>query len=164
MLFLGRIYICTLPLVLWGFSQHLPAKYRWRLKKVLPSERGVLALCYMVNPPWLLHYVHKTLDEGLRKQLSEQNPLISPGLYISIGWQKRIDGARAPWSLILLVITVVCVYCFTQKYLKKLKMTKQDFLSHFYHLWHFDWGAPCPPPPPLATPMIVIILQCYLWC
>ena len=33
-----------------GFLQHLPAKYRLRPKKVLPSERGALALCLMVNP------------------------------------------------------------------------------------------------------------------
>ena len=33
-----------------GFSQHLPAKYRQRLKKFLPSERGALVLCHMVNP------------------------------------------------------------------------------------------------------------------
>ena len=31
---------CTGPLALWGISQHLPAKYRRRPTKVLPSERG----------------------------------------------------------------------------------------------------------------------------
>ena len=47
---LGPYLHCALPLVLWGFSQHPPAKYRWRSKKVLPSERGALALCHMVKP------------------------------------------------------------------------------------------------------------------
>ena len=45
--------------------------------------------------PGLLHYVRKRLDEDLREQLRAQNPFISPGLYISIGWQNRIDGARS---------------------------------------------------------------------
>ena len=44
--------------------------------------------------------------------LSGQNPLISsPGLYISIDWSNGIDGTRASWSSILLVISVVQVYC-----------------------------------------------------
>ena len=47
----------TGPLALWGFSQHLSAKYR--KKKVSPSEREALALCHRINPLWLLHYVYK---------------------------------------------------------------------------------------------------------
>ena len=31
---------CAEPQALWGFSQHLPAKYSLRPNKVLPSERG----------------------------------------------------------------------------------------------------------------------------
>ena len=33
---------CPGPLALWGFSHHLPVKYRRRPKNVLPSERRVL--------------------------------------------------------------------------------------------------------------------------
>ena len=60
------------------------------------------------------------------------NSLILPGLYILIGRQKRIDGARASWSSILLLITVV------RK--KNLKLKKQDFLSHSLLLMAFRLG------------------------
>ena len=50
---------CAEPLALWRFWRHLPAKYRRKTKKVLPSERGAPGTVPMVNPPWLLHYVHK---------------------------------------------------------------------------------------------------------
>ena len=41
---------CTGPQVFWGFWQHLPAKTSQRTKKVLPSDRGAMALCHVVNP------------------------------------------------------------------------------------------------------------------
>ena len=41
---------CSVPLALRRFLQHLPAKYKWRPKNVLLSERGALALCHMANP------------------------------------------------------------------------------------------------------------------
>ena len=40
---------CTRPLALRGFLQHLFAKCKRRLKKVLQSERWALAQCHMAN-------------------------------------------------------------------------------------------------------------------
>ena len=129
---------CALHLVRWRFLQHLPAKYRWRLKKSLTIwVRGSSTVPYGESSPGYCITFIKRLDKGLRKQLSGQNPLISPRLYISIGWQNRIDGARASWLLILLVITVVHVYCCTLRCYKKLKMKKQDFFASFLSLVTF---------------------------
>ena len=73
MLLLGRIYISLSPI--WGFSQDLPVKYRWRSKKVSLSERGALALCHRINPSWLLHYVHKKVTWVPKQQLLRKKPL-----------------------------------------------------------------------------------------
>ena len=39
MLLPGPGLYCTGSLALWKFSQHLPAKYKVKTKKVLPNER-----------------------------------------------------------------------------------------------------------------------------
>ena len=79
----------------------------------------------------------KRLDEGLRKQLSGQNPLILPGLSISIGW---CPG--------LLVVNIIGNYCCTlvllyAKMLKKLKMKQQDFFVTFLSLVAHSAGYVC---------------------
>ena len=50
------------PLAVWGFLQHLSAKYRGRPKKVLRFERRApswyCAISWSIRP-WLMHYVPK---------------------------------------------------------------------------------------------------------
>ena len=78
------------------------------------------------------------LDEGLKKQLSGQNPLDFPRVvsYILIGWGPG-----------LLVVNIIGNYCCMRVplYAEMLKETENQetrlFLSHFYHWWHFDWGG-----------------------
>ena len=41
---------CARPLVLWDFSNIFQLNIGKDQKKVLPSERGALTLCHMVNP------------------------------------------------------------------------------------------------------------------
>ena len=55
------------PLALWGFLQQLPAKYRLRPKKVLPSERGATGtLPYGKSGLGYCITFIKKLDEDLR--------------------------------------------------------------------------------------------------
>ena len=83
MLLPGRIYIARGPLALRGFLQHLLAKYKRRPKKVLLSERGGPGTVpYDKYGAGYCITSIKRLDEGLRKQLLEQKPLISPWLYV----------------------------------------------------------------------------------
>ena len=51
-----------------------------KTKKVLPSERGLVALYLMINPALVIAlFSQKRLDEGLRLQLLGQKPSILPG-------------------------------------------------------------------------------------
>ena len=72
------------PLALREFLQHLPAKCKRRPNL---SARPWHCPVWQIRR-WLLHYVHKKLNEGLRYQLLGQKPLISPWLYVLIGWKK----------------------------------------------------------------------------
>ena len=54
-----------------------------------------------------------------------------------------MKGARGPYK----VVNYIVNYCCKRKMLKEDKLKKKTFLSHFYHWWHFDWGALDPPPP-----------------
>ena len=58
---------CAGPMALWGFSQHLPAKYRRRPKKVLTSERGAPGTVPhgKSSQIYCITFI-KRLDEGLR--------------------------------------------------------------------------------------------------
>ena len=51
----------------WGFLQHLPAKYRRKPKKVLPSERGApVTVPYGKSDPVYCITFMERLDECLR--------------------------------------------------------------------------------------------------
>ena len=63
MLFPGRTYIARGPWYFGGFYNIFLQNIDEDQEKVLLSERGLMALCYVVNPA--LHYVHKKVKIGL---------------------------------------------------------------------------------------------------
>ena len=69
-----------------------------------------------------------------------------------------VRGPGAPSSsLMLLLITVMCVIAE-----KKLQLNRTSLrCRNFYHWCYFNWGGggPPAPPPPLATPMLPQSLQ-----
>ena len=70
-----------------------------------------------------------------------------------MGRQNRIHWARASWSSILLLITVVCVCCCKQRCQKTETEETRLFCHIFFIDGILDGGrTPCPP---LATRMIV---------
>ena len=50
-----------------GYSQHVPAKYRQRPKKALPSARGApgTVTCGKSGPDYCITFI-KRLDDGMR--------------------------------------------------------------------------------------------------
>ena len=66
----------------------------------------------MVNPALVIALRLLKVRWGPEVATFYTKPLkISPGLYIKIGLQKLNKEARAPWSSILLLITVVRKKC-----------------------------------------------------
>ena len=64
---------------------------------------------------------------------------------------RKIEGARAQWLSILLAVTVVRMYCCTQKMLKETETEATiGFFVTFLSLVAFPLGGPGlrPPPPP----------------
>ena len=120
---------CVGPLVLWVFSQNLFAKYRWRPKKcfaiyecrspgTVPHGKSAPGYCIT-----FITRLMRAWDSNFRTKL-----LILCGYTYKLVGENWIDGARAPWSSILLliiVIIVVRVYVVREKWLKKLKLKKQ---------------------------------------
>ena len=65
-----------------GFLQYIAAKYRWRPKKALSEGAASGTVPYVKSAPGYCITFIERLDEGLSKQLLEQKPLISLGLYV----------------------------------------------------------------------------------
>ena len=92
----------------------------------------------------VLHYVPKKF-RWEREVATFGTKTLDFTLIIRLNWLEKIElmGCAGPpgCQYYLLLITVVRVYCCTQRCWKKLKMKKQAFLSNFCHWWHFDWGG-----------------------
>ena len=102
MLFPGRIYIARGSWYFGDFRYLFLPNIGEDQKCRTIWARGPSAVPYGKSSPGYRITFIKRLDESPRKQRSGQSPLILPGLYISIGWQNRIDEARAYWLLILM--------------------------------------------------------------
>ena len=142
---------CAGPLALWGFLQHLPAKYKWRPKKsfYLSARRWHCAIWQIRR--WLLYYVHKKFRWG-PEVVTFRTKTFDFNQVIHLNWLEKIElreCAGPPGRQYnLLLINVVRVYCCTQKCQKKLKMKKQGFFVKFLSLVAFWLRGPGPPRPP----------------
>ena len=77
-----------------------------------------LALYHVVQiRPWLLHYVY---ERGPKVSTFRKKPLISLGLYISIGWRKLNESSPC-----FLVVNIIINYCYT-RILFKAKHAKKN--------------------------------------
>ena len=78
MLFWGRIYIVRGPWHLEDFCNIFLPNLSEDQEKLHYLSAGPWHCAIWQIRHWLLHSVHKSLDEGLRLQLFGQKPLISP--------------------------------------------------------------------------------------
>ena len=106
---------------------------------------------------WLLLYVHKKFRWG-PEVATFWTKTLDFTLVIRLNWLEKIELRRCAGlpghQYYLFLITVVWMYCCTQRCKKKLKIKKQGFFVKFLSLVAFDWGSPGPLGHPLATPMI----------
>ena len=75
-------------------------------------------MCHMVNTALVIALRLYKGKRGPEVEIFRTKLLIysiSAGLYISFNWQNGIDRTRAFWLSVLLVISVLRVYCCTQK-------------------------------------------------
>ena len=126
----GQIYNTLAPGPL-GIFQHLPAKNRWRPRKSYHMCAEPLALSHKWQiRPLLLHYVHKKVRWAWsRQQLLGQKPVIVFGLYIYIG-KNSIEGARPPWSSILLMINY-CLRVYSCRQKRQIETETKETISLF---------------------------------
>ena len=107
------------------FLQYLPAKYKWRRKKSYYLRAGPWHWAKWQIRPWLLHYVHKKFRWGPEVATFRTKNLISPWLYLSIGWKNWIKGERrAPWLSILFIVNYYSTRVLS--YAKMLKETENE--------------------------------------
>ena len=99
----------------------------------------------------LLHYVHKKFRWG-PEVATFRTKTLDFTLVIRLNWLEKIElrGCAGPpgRQYYLLLITVVRVYCCTQRCRKKPKMKKQGFFVKFLSLVAFRLKRPGPPGPP----------------
>ena len=156
MFFPGRIYIARGPLALWGFLQHLSAKFKWRPKKVLLSEQGPRHWAIWQIRRWLLHYVHEKFRWG-PKVATFRTKIIHPSYTFKLvgkNWIKEV--CRAPWSSISFIVNCCCTRVLL--YAKMLKETENEetrLFCQILSLVAFRLRGPGPLGHSLATPMIL---------
>ena len=96
-------------------GQHLPAKHKFRPKiKSYHLSAGLLALCHMVNPALLLHYVFKKV-RWEPEVATFMIKTLNFSRVIRFNWLAKIEF-RGPGPL---VVNIIVNYCCTQKMLKE---------------------------------------------
>ena len=128
----------TGPLALWGFSQHLPAKYRWR-----PCYcAGHLALCHKSGSGYCIMFMKKVRWGPDVATFRTKN--LNFTQVIHVNWLSKLNwGGPGLLVVNLLLIAVVHVYCCTLRCQKKLKNI--DFFVAFLSLVLFQLeGGPAP--------------------
>ena len=150
MLFPGRIYITRGPWHLGNFCNIFQPKINEDQKKSYHLKAGPWHLAIWQIRCWLLHYVHKKL-RWWPEIATFRTKIVDFTLVIRLNWLKKIELRRYAGppgrQYYLLLITVVRVYCCTQRCWKKLKMKKQDFFVKFLSLVVFQLRGPGSPGP-----------------
>ena len=119
-------------LALRGFSLHLPAKYKWKPKKVLPSDCGALALCHMVNPALVI---------PLRSSKGYMGPEVATfwtktfnfTQVTNLNWLAKLNWG-GPSALVVNIIVNYCCSC-ALLYAKKLKETETEETRLICHIF-----------------------------
>ena len=140
MLFPGRIYIARGPWHSADFCNiFLPNISKDKKKSYCLSAEPGHCATYQIRR-WLLHYVHKKFRWG-PGLATFRTKIFYFTLVIRLNWLEKIElrGCAGPpgRQYYLFLITVVCMYCCTLRYKKKLKMKKQGFFVKFLSLVAF---------------------------
>ena len=106
-------------------------------KKFYHMKAGPLTLCHMVNPPWLLHYVHKKIISGPEIATFRTKTLNFIRVTLK-NWLAKIKLRGAGPQIVNIIVHYCCTHvCDTRKMLKETEETI-DFLPNFYHKRHFN--------------------------
>ena len=159
MLFPGRIYIARGPWHLGNFCNIFLANISEDQKQSYHLRAGPWHLAIWQIRRWLLHYVHKKLRWG-SEIATFRTKVLDFTLVIRLNWLEKIELWRCAGppgrQYYLLLITVVRVYCCTQRCWKKLKMKNRFFCQIFVIGGISIEGARAPLwATHLATPMIL---------
>ena len=150
MLFPGRIYIARGPWHLGNFCNIFQPNISEDQKKSYHLRAGPWHLAIWQIRCWLLHYDNKKLRWGPEIATFRTKTLdFTLVIRLKLVGKIELRGYAGPPSrqYYSLLITVVRVYCCTQRCLKKPKMKKQNFFVKFLSLVAFQLRGLGPPGP-----------------
>ena len=150
MLFSSRIYLARGPWHLGNFCNIFLPNISEDQKKSYHLSAGPWRCVIWQIRRWLLHYVHKKFRWG-PKVATFRTETLDFTLVIRLNWLEKIklSGCAGPpgRQYYLLLITVVRVYCCTQRCSKKLNMKKQGVFVKCLSLVSFQLRGPGRPGP-----------------